>query len=227
MMGDEHQPQGQLLSPLAWSYAHTDCAILCGGQGRRLGGVDKGAITLGESTFLQHLTQVGLRLSPHVMWIRPQEMAPPTHEWPVNSSAPISVVHDLVGVGGVLGAIGAALYAATRDWVWVFACDLPLVQPHHLAGLAQRAQVATAQARCVVYFDAQVGKVQPLCALWRSDQVSLLIEALGRERGGLSAYAERHGEVVPVVMDESQDQQESPFFNVNYPEDLVRLRALK
>ena len=236
MMDDECQLQGQFLSAISWSYAHTECAILCGGQGRRLGGIDKSSITWGETTFLQRLTRLGLRVSPHVMWVRPHNMQSPEHGWLTNtshtqsdisSSSPIRVVHDLVGVGGVLGAIGAALHAATREWMWVFACDLPLLQPHHLIGLAQRAQETTANARCVAYVDTQVGQVQPLCALWRSDQVHLLIDTLGRERGGLSAYARRYGDLVQVAVDESGPQQESPFFNVNHPEDLVRLCALK
>lgn len=233
-------------SAIAWSYHFTECAILCGGKGTRLGGLDKGSIPWKESTFLGHLTQVGRALTPKIMWVHPQEKIMSDHvlqsleciQTPSSLGrseqselSPIRHIQDLIGVKGVLGAIGAALKAAERPWIWVLACDMPLVQPYHLLRLIERARSASDQTRCITYLDRDTRKVQPLCALWRSHQTSELIDAVSGRRGGLCGYARRYGEVV-----ESPDQNHgetlshdvmSPFFNVNNPEDLMRVSLVE
>ena len=227
-------------SALTWSDIHTACAILCGGQGSRLGGVDKGALPRDTSTFLSHLTRIGFTLTSQVMWVRPQANSP-SHQslkslsdLDRSQSQSVRHVSDLIDVKGVLGAIGAALQAASRPWVWILACDMPLLQTYHLLGLIARARVADEQTRCVVYLDTHTQKIQPLCALWRSDQTSHLVETLSAG-GGLSAYARTYGEVIlstssqhddTLLSSQSTSQSISPFFNVNLPEDLARVPSL-
>ena len=230
---------------ISWSYAHTECAILCGGRGRRLGGVDKGLLPHRDTTFLGHLTDVGLTLSPHVMWVRPSMSVAEEIELNVSrdvkhkrltlrSDQSIREVQDLAGVGGVLGAIGAALIATTRPWLWVLACDLPLLRSDDLLALIDKARLAHPQTRCVAYKDTHTHKVHPLCALWRSDQATHLVAEINRRRGGLHSYIQRYGEVVSTsslsssgnLTEELARPVISPFFNVNYPEDLARVPEL-
>jgi molybdopterin-guanine dinucleotide biosynthesis protein A len=229
-----------------WSDTHTACAILCGGQGSRLGGVDKGSLPRDSSTFLSHLTRIGFTLTSEVMWVRPQAKSP-SHQALKSSDLPsdesassdldrsqfqsVRHVPDLIDVKGVLGAVGAALQATRRPWIWILACDMPLLQTHHLLGLIARARVAHEQTRCVAYLDTHAQKVQPLCALWRSDQTSHLVETLSVGGGGLSAYTRTYGEVILSTSSQHDDTQRSPqamspFFNVNLPEDLARVPSL-
>ena len=232
-------------SSIIWSYTHTECAILCGGRGRRLGGVDKGSLPHRNTTFLGHLTRVGLTLSPYVMWVRPSmsvvektnlniALGSNFERFALSSDQSIREVQDLAEVDGVLGAIGAALHATTRPWLWVLACDLPLLRSEDLLALIDRARLADPQTRCVAYKDMDTRKVHPLCALWRSDQASQLVAEMSRGRGGLTSYIQRYGEVITAsslsssanIAEQSGRHVVSPFFNVNYPEDLARVPEL-
>ena len=230
---------------IVWSQAHTSSAILCGGRGRRLGGVDKGRLMFKGEQLLTRITRLGQQLSPEVMWVRPSlssslSCTPPSSTTEMNHSAStpppsdVTEVHDLSEVRGAVSGVVAALKRSSREWTWIFACDLPLLRASDLTQLIMRAQAATPTTRCVMYLDPLTDQLQPLCALWRASGAQALLEEITQQGIGLCRYARRYGEV--VVFDDtvtlhlgesSLSPDVSAFFNVNEPSALETLARLE
>lgn len=213
---------------VAWSQAHTECAILCGGRGRRLGGVDKGQITLRGEQLLTKLTRTGLALSSRVMWVRSaSKRVDHAISHLMSSDLRVREVSDDPKVDGVLGAVSAALNESEREWVWILACDLPLIEAEHLTPLIKRAQTADSSISCVAYRDPDSSRsaplIHPLCALWRAGRADKLIRSIQEHRGGLGAYIRREGALIPHLF---SPHSPSPLTNVNEPLELSAVEGL-
>jgi molybdopterin-guanine dinucleotide biosynthesis protein A len=127
-------------------------AILCGGEGRRMGGVDKSQLRASGRPFIDRQLDVLRALTPHLMLIdrdagRP---VPPG----------VRLVTDIVPASGALGGIYTALERAATDRVLVLACDMPFVTSAFLSYLIER----DARADVVIPRDGQ-GR-SPLCGVF-------------------------------------------------------------
>ena len=103
-------------------------AILCGGRGRRMGGLDKSALMIDGQSVLSRQLAALRPLTPHVMLVgrASDRPAPPG----------VAVHDDSMPDCGPLGGIITALEVAPTDRVLVLACDLPFVTTHFLSALA-------------------------------------------------------------------------------------------
>ncbi len=145
-------------------------AILCGGRGRRLGGVDKSMLPVGGRPILERqldvLAQLGSvltgapRLIGHSAWA---------------SGRSLTIVPDAVDAGA-LGGLYTALASAPTDHVLVLAADLPFVTAAFLAYLVERARRDDHDA--VVPRDAS-GR-HPLCALYHRRVAPVLEQRIAR-----------------------------------------------
>jgi molybdopterin-guanine dinucleotide biosynthesis protein A len=121
-------------------------AILAGGEARRLGGQDKGALTVGRDGAARSIRERQLAvlhsLTPHILIIGRDGIS------------------DRVPGAGALGGLYTALQEAATDRVLVLACDMPFVTAPFLARLAEVGAATGAEA--VVPRDAR-GR-HPLCA---------------------------------------------------------------
>jgi molybdopterin-guanine dinucleotide biosynthesis protein A len=104
-------------------------AILCGGEGRRMGGVDKGQLLVAGKTFIERQLDVLRPLTPHLMIIGREgaHVSPPG----------VRLVRDAVEHAGALGGIYTALQASVTDRVLVLACDMPFVTTAFLTFLIE------------------------------------------------------------------------------------------
>ncbi len=103
--------------------------ILVGGQGRRLGGVDKARLpTAGGQTFVQAMCA---RVSPWVHSIvlagRPEQAVAYPH---------VPYVADAHANAGPLAGLQSLLQTAPSPWCWLIAVDMPAVSGQLLASLA-------------------------------------------------------------------------------------------
>lgn len=81
-------------------------------------------------------------------------------------------IFDLVPGRGPLGGLHAALSNAVNEWIFLLACDMPLVTPELVTLLAGR--VSDDEAAVVpVQGD---GRLQPLCAFYRKAAAMPLVE---------------------------------------------------
>jgi len=110
-------------------------AILAGGQSTRMG-QDKALLTLAGKPVLQHVIDA---------------VAPLTDDLFLGTNTPnnyqqfgLPMVPDIMPGKASLGGIYTAIARARHDWVFVVACDMPLLNPRvvtFLAGLRLRADV--------------------------------------------------------------------------------------
>ena len=116
---------------MAWT-----AAILAGGQGRRLGGVDKSALPLGRDSILDRQLELVRPLTPHILIVAGADRR---FEIPG-----VRVVVDRIAGAGALGGLYTALVEAPTEQVLVIACDMPFLTAPFLTRLAERGSHADA-----------------------------------------------------------------------------------
>ena len=178
--------------------------VLAGGEGRRLGGVDKALLDVGGETMLDRVLGA---TAPNCDVLVVVGRERPTEHVGVRFT-----LEDLPG-GGPVPAVAAGLAViGDSDSVVVLAVDLPLLEPAHvarlLAGLESADAVAAADHR---------GQPNPLLAAYRTG-------ALRATAGGLGpgTPAARMLPATTTVI----GLGEAGTLNVNRPEELERARRL-
>ncbi|HQY34467.1 molybdenum cofactor guanylyltransferase [Actinotalea sp.] len=147
-----------------------DAIVLAGGEGVRLGGVDKASVVVGGRPMLEHVLAAvaGAR---RLVVVGPAGL----------DAFGTARVQEDPPLGGPVAGIDAGLThlgAAGDVPVLVLACDLPLAAPAVADLLAARAQAPAADGAALV--DAE-GRRQSLLAVYRREA---LVTALDRLRAG-------------------------------------------
>ncbi len=197
--------------------------ILAGGLSRRMGGGDKGLLTLDGKSMLAHVIgrlrgQVGAGLAINANG-DPARFA--GFGLPVVPDTIEGFVGPLAGV--LAGMRWAASHAPAARWVATVSADAPFIP----ADLVSRL-VAAVEARGNAIAIAQSGgELQPVIGLW---PVALADDLEAALRDGLRkvlAWTDKHGTVpVPFEMIAVGDATVDPFFNANTPEELIEARRL-
>ena len=133
--------------------------VLAGGQGRRMGGVDKGLVELAGRPLVAHVIE---RLAPQVgaLLINANQN--------VDRYAALGhpVVRDAVGgFAGPLAGLHAALAAAATPWIVTSPCDSPFLPADLVARLGHAASAHEAMLAVARTFD----QPHPVFALVRRD----------------------------------------------------------
>ncbi len=180
--------------------------ILAGGEGRRMGGLDKGWIDLDGRPLIAHVRD---RLAPQVgqVMISANRHAERYAQW---GDRVVADAPDLAGSLGPLAGIATALASATTPWVVTVACDMPWLPRDlvHRLGAAVGAPAPLAVART----DAGL---QPVCMLLATTLAPTLHDYL---IGGGRAV---HRWLATVGAVEVVFPQHDAFANLNTPEDLA------
>ncbi|PHV12156.1 molybdenum cofactor guanylyltransferase MobA [Chitinimonas sp. BJB300] len=131
-----------------------DAVILCGGQGQRMGGRDKGLIKLAGRPLYQHVLA---QLTPDGIG---QVYLSANRNQAVYATSGLPVLTDSrPGYLGPLAGIEAALMASQADWLLAVPCDMPQLPLDLLARLWEMRDAAP-------IIRATAGdRVQPLCCL--------------------------------------------------------------
>lgn len=186
-------------------------AVLAGGEGRRMGGADKGLVPLAGR--------------PLVAWVL-EALRPQVGGLLINANRSLDayrafgvpVIRDRVdGFPGPLAGIQAALAAAESDYVLAVPCDTPRLPPDLAVRLARRLEESGAEIAA-----AETGDwLQPLHVLLRSDLAADLDAALADGvRKPEDWYATRTWVRVPC------DDVAGAFANVNTPAQRDELEAV-
>jgi len=184
--------------------------ILAGGQGRRMGGVDKGLVELAGKTMVQHAFE---RLHPQVASV----LINANRNIPEYEKIGVPVVSDIIGdYAGPLAGMASGLRASTTDYVLTAPCDSPMLAPDLASRMAQA--LTSEDGDIAVAHDGE--RMHPVFALLRRDLLVDLLEFLDTGGRKIDIWFERHD---TVVVDFS-DRVES-FANVNRPEDKQRLQV--
>jgi molybdopterin-guanine dinucleotide biosynthesis protein A len=190
---------------------HSTCtaAILAGGQGRRLGGLDKGALRLGAERFLDRQLGILRTLTDHLLIVSGD---PDRYQ-----AAGVIVVPDLMPGAGALGGLYTALMRAPTDQTIVLACDMPFVSAaflEHLVAVGREVDAAVPRS---------VEGYHPLCASYSracAEPIRRRIEA-GVLRVAAFLADVRVREIGPDEIAKF-DSDGALLANVNTPEDYRR-----
>lgn len=194
--------------------------ILAGGLARRMGGGDKGLLTLGGQTILARVID---RLEPQVAGLAINANGDPARF----ASYQVPVISDSIGgfVGPLAGVLAGLDWAAEQgaDRIVTAAADTPffpadLVPQLHLAGEGMTHPLVLAATP-----NPQKGKIRhPTFGLWpvalRDDLRTALTEGLRK----VVLWTDQHGGREALFPLGGID----PFFNVNTPEDLSRAEEM-
>jgi molybdenum cofactor guanylyltransferase len=182
--------------------------VLAGGQGSRMGGVDKGLQPFRGEPMVAHVLA---RLRPQVTEIlinanrNPEDYARFGHR---------VIADEIAGFVGPLAGFERGLAHAAHDLVLTVPCDSPFLPPDLVARL--HAAMAHADAQVAV---AKTGEqAHPVFCLMRRGVLASLREFLGSGQRKIDRwYAQLR--VVEVPFDDEPDA----FLNINTREELARL----
>ncbi|MFC5405244.1 gephyrin-like molybdotransferase Glp [Cohnella soli] len=132
--------------------------ILAGGQGRRMGGVNKALLRLGGERLLERQVREAAKWSDEVIVVT-------NDPFPLLQELGVRVVPDVYRGEGPLAGLHAGLSATTRRYVWVFACDQPYPSAE-AAELLLRCLLSEGVEAALSVID---GRDQPLHAVYRQE----------------------------------------------------------
>jgi molybdopterin-guanine dinucleotide biosynthesis protein A len=144
--------------------------ILAGGQGRRLGGVDKAALEVGGRTLLGGVLEAAGGAAQTVV------VGPPRD----GLDGVVTVCEDPPG-GGPLAALATGVGAVQTDALVLLAADLPFVTRADVDSLLAALVAAPTVAAAVAIDDG--GQLQWLLAAWRVDALRHALERIGAPGG--------------------------------------------
>lgn len=178
--------------------------ILAGGQGSRMGGLDKGLVPLAGRPMVAHVL-AALRLQVGEVLVNANR-----NEETYRALGCVVVSDALVGYQGPLAGMASGLAAADTPLVQFAPCDSPFLP----ADLVERLHAALAAGGADLAVPRAEGRLQPVFALVRRQRLASLQAFLARgERKIDRWFADERG----VEVDFS-DQPEA-FSNVNTPEE--------
>lgn len=186
--------------------------ILAGGQGKRLGGVDKGLVPLHGKPLIEHVIAA---LQPQVGSL----LISANRNRETYAAYGFPVIADVIGdYDGPLAGMLSAMRAAGTPYILTAPCDAPRLP----ADLAQRLCAALARANADAAVAASGGQMQPVFALLSTrlaDELQKFIEAGGR---GVGEWMRRQ----PAAVSDFPGGA-GVFMNINTPEELRNLETMK
>ncbi len=194
--------------------------ILAGGLARRMGGGDKGRLSIGGKTLLDH---VRARLAGQVDAMALNANGDPLRFADLGLPVIADSIPDYAGpLAGVLAGLDWAAAEGAETIVTV-AADTPFFPETLVADLQAAAAAAGAPIALATTPDPERGRVRhPTFGLW---PVALRDDLRRALEGGLRKvvlWTEPHG-ATEAVFDTAAG---NPFFNVNTPEDLETARRM-
>ena len=184
--------------------------ILAGGKARRMGGIDKGLVTLKGEPMIKHVIQ---RLSPQVGEI----LINANRESEAYQSLGFTMIADeITDFSGPLAGLHAGMKKSKTAFLLSVPCDSPLLpddlsQRLMLALVAQKADIAV----------AKTGEQQhPVFCLCKTHLVEDLARYLKNGGRKVDEWQKKHAYVEVSFNDEA-----SAFANINTPEELQSLEG--
>lgn len=193
--------------------------VLAGGQSRRMGGGDKGLLDLGGKPMLEIVLD---RLTPQVSEIILNANGDPGRFAHLN----LPVVPDPVGeyAGPLAGILAGIKYAKDHLPKVTHVLSVAADTPFFPTALVKRFCQAVPADQPVIAMASSADKLQPVFGLWPVALYADLHEWLATGQSGkVLAFVDRH-DSVEVSFDVDTTSGLNPFFNVNKPDDLEKIR---
>ena len=185
--------------------------ILAGGEGRRMGGVDKAALLLGGSTLLH---RVIARFDPQVDRLAISANGNPDRL----GAGDLAVLADLMPQGPLSGVLSALDWAAPLGATHVVsvAVDTPFFPGDLVPQLLLAAETSPSGSALA----ESGGQMHPTFALWPVGLIADLRATLARGESRVMAFATRHAAATAYFPDDRA------FLNINTAADLATAEAM-
>lgn len=195
--------------------------ILVGGRSSRFAGGDKPSARFGQTTLADNALNIVSAALPE------SKITLVTRD----STQPIETIHrgasrinDRIEGRGPLGGFFAALADCGSEWLFLFACDLPLMTPSLITGM-----VRLCDPRFGVIIPRQTdGRLQPLCAFYNVSESLPVVEQLLHRPGGAAAMMSAVDALeARIVEPEEMVADPAVWTNVNTIEDLTAVGEIE
>ena len=192
------------------------CIILAGGKGLRLGS-DKATEKIDAQTLIQHSVKSLLGFGDEIIVVT----APGKTELGLGDFPQVRVVEDsATGKGPIMG-IYTGLSASNSELNLVVACDMPFLNLDLIKFMVSQANA------CDAVIPRLGGLMEPLHAIYSRSAKNSALELIDSGSFSLSQLIKR---ILVRFVDEGEidvyDPERLSFFNINFPEDLVKARQI-
>ena len=202
------------MTPGAYPIEEIAAAVLAGGQGRRMGGEDKGLVEIGGRAMVAHVIE-RLRPQAGLLLINANRNR---ERYAALGGCRVVADRD-EGYAGPLAGMASAMEAAGGRFLLTAPCDAPLVS-EHLGPRLYRALVEECAELSVAHDGA---RLQPVFALLDSSLLESLLAYLRSGERKIDRWYARHR----MARADFSDLRHS-FSNINTPEERSALeRALE
>ena len=191
-------------------------AILVGGYGSRMGGIDKASLELDGKPLLDRILDAVTPLASEILVVANDDR--------LVGDQRFTVLHDLEPHAGVLPALLTALDAASSPLLLLLACDMPFVDRNVVGLLLDLAATHDAVMPYVQSFPQAMHAVYRVAPCREAVRNLLADEAGGRRM--ISFLDDVDAILVPEEEIRKIDPEIRSFFNVNTPYDLEAARHL-
>jgi len=184
--------------------------ILAGGRGSRMGGIDKGLISIAGKPTIEHVLQ---RLRPQLGNI----LISANRNLDRYARYNYPVIEDKLGeFPGPLAGIAAGLHVCNTKYLLCLPVDAPLLGEQYAARMKTSLEKSGGRA-CVAEFN---GKPEPVFCLLHKHHEHSLLEYLGQGKRSVHAWLQEIG-AHSVDFSDCPDQ----FININLEQDQHKLEA--
>jgi molybdopterin-guanine dinucleotide biosynthesis protein A len=187
------------------SLSDINAYIFTGGQSRRLN-MDKSLVQLNGNT-LTEIVHQKLSLIFNNIYIVGKESQFPDYNF----------IQDIKPVQCPLNGIVTALEHNQNEWIFVIACDLPLINAKSINNM-----YANIDSNTQVVLPNVNDRLQPLCAFYHKSVLNDFNAAI--EKGDYSLM--KLLDQIEVVKTTIPPENEEQFLNINYPEDLKKAEEI-
>lgn len=184
---------------------HITAVILAGGKSSRMGR-DKALLRFGDRTFLENMIRL---VSPFVKTVLISSGNPE------HARFGVPVIGDEIPDAGPMGGLVSAGSHSDTDFIFLFSCDIPLLQPSVLQKL-----IGSTDPTLDAVVPTHGGTTEPLCALYHRRTLELFRDRLQKGKLKMREVLDH----LKVLYIEFPEQNEGAYLrNVNTPNDLETL----
>ena len=187
-------------------------AILAGGQSRRMGR-DKSMLEIGGVPVIRRIADILGRMFEEVFVVANEKLE--------FERMGLAVVGDIHPGNDSLGGLHTAVATASGSHVFVAGCDMPLLRPALICGLA------SLLGDWDVVIPVKDDYPEPLCAFYGKACASHIEESISRGRLKMIGFHEevRVRRVLEAVW-RKWDPEGASFLNANTPEEFERINTI-
>lgn len=190
--------------------------VLAGGKSSRMG-ADKAFLEIGGGTFLERAADA---LAPNCASVR-IILNNAQRNFREKIPAKFECIFDFFENRGALGGIHAALKNCETEFAVILAVDLPFVSNEAIKNLTEIPLAAKEFAAIVPH--QTDGKLQPLCAVYRTNECLPAVEKLLEKTDSASVRDFLKTIPAKIIAADFLSKSENLFFNINLPSDFENL----